>query len=779
MRKHPLAECEKCPLAEIGSYVGSDGPAQAQVAFVGEAPGGNEAAKGRPFIGVSGQLLNVVLKHHGIQRSEVLLTNATLCRPPENATPPASAVKACRPRLLAELQERGATDVVALGNVAAQSLLATSDGVTKLRSGLGRTTPYLDGVRVISTFHPAACLRSGDFFPHLVTDVGKLKVRNRSWSPPVYAVFDDPLQACLVLDELYDHPTDRIVVDIETDTEKDIAFDHPNNYELLCVGICYEKGKVVVIERNALKSEKVLQWMANLFRRKKVIAQNGKYDAAGLYPRMGNIDIWFDTMIASYCCDERPGIHSLGYQGTEILGTPDWKNVLDKYNPKALGYGVIPADELDKYNAFDCAITWDLAEYWMERLEQEGLRGLHDRLVAAANELKFVELNGFPIDIEYNTKLMTEYLASLEVIREELRDLLREPQYRDFNPNSPKQVREALEEVFDVRVASTNEETLKGLVERATVRGDSRLFAFCSTLLRHRREAKLYGTYVKGIRKRLYRRRVYSTYLVHGTTSGRLASRNPNMQNIPRGSLIRGMFVASKPENVLVSVDYSQAELRVLTYLAREEYFRDIFNDPSRDLFTELRGVLYGDVSTLDPAQLKELRIRVKAYVYGLAYGREEFSIAAEFGVTVAEARRGMAAFFGVIPNVVEFQKEVERSVLAGEDLVTPFGRHRRFYLITEQNRKSTIKEALSYKPQSTASDICLGAFTELRPKLAGQAVFRNLVHDSLIAECHRDDAEEVGHVMSTTMVRHAEQLVDGYVRFACDVTIGKNWGEV
>lgn len=594
-------------------------------------------------------------------------------------------------------------------------------------------------------------------------------------------VYDDLFDSLACIAELQAHPTDRIVVDIETDVEKDIAYDHPNNYEILCVGVCYAKGKVVVIERNALKDDRVWEALAKLFANKKIIAQNGKYDASGMYPRLGNVDIWFDTMIASYCCDERPGIHSLGYMGTEILGTPDWKHVLDKYSPKTLGYGVIPVDELDMYNAYDCAITWEAAEYWMERLEQEGLRDMHDRLVAAANELKFVELNGMAIDLKYNTELMTDYLMSINVIETELIKIIDNPEWRSFNPRSPKQVKEVLSEVFETSALSTDEETLKGLVERAVARGDERLMAFCGTLLRHRREAKLYGTYVKGIRKRMYRGRVYPNFLVHGTTSGRLACRNPNLQNVPRENLIRKQFIPSKPENVFVSVDYSQAELRVLTFLAQDEYFRSVFNDPERDLFTELRdNVLYvGKAATLNAAALKELRIRVKAYVYGLAYGREEFSIAAEFKIPVAEARRGMDAFFDVIPGIVEFRKDVERRVLGGEDLVTPFGRRRRFWLITDNNKKSTVKEALAFLPQSTASDICLGAFTELRPRLKGKAQVRNLVHDNIMVECHRDDAQEVGALMRETMIAHADRLVDGYVRFDCDITIGDNWGEV
>lgn len=778
-RKHPMAECEKCPLYDTGQFVGSDGPERANVAFIGEAPGLGEVHQGRPFLGPSGRLLAEVLRHHGIKRNESFLSNACLCRPPENATPPAAAIKACRPRLLAELQQRGVENVVALGNSAAQSLLATSDGVTKLRTGLGRPSPYLDGVRVISTFHPAACLRSGDFFPHLVTDVGKVKLKERDWTPPKFVVYDTREDAIAVLNQLVKLDKPYVVIDIETDTEKDTAFDHPNNFELLCIGICYERGKVVVIERNALKDPDVLEALGYYLRKQRLIAQNGKYDASGLYPVIGNLDIWFDTMIASYVCDERPGIHSLGHQGVEILGTPDWKNALEKYNPKTLGYGVIPVPELDQYNAYDCATTFELAEYWMERMDKAGLRHVHDFLVAAANELKFVELNGMAVDIPYNTELMTGYLDSIAVIRDELVTIIGDPEWTNFNPNSPKQVKEVLEGVYGVRVAGTDKDVLGELHERAVSKGLEGLASFCSTLLRHRTEAKLYGTYVKGIRKRMYRGRVYPNFLVHGTTSGRLACRNPNMQNIPRASLIRKQFVPAHPENVFVSVDYSQAELRVLTYLAEEEYFRNIFNDPTRDLFNELRPVLYGDVQDLSPAAAKELRIRIKAYVYGLAYGREEFSIAAEFGISVAEARRGMDAFFGVIPNIVAFQKEIERSVLGGEDLVTPFGRHRRFWLITDNNKKDVIKEALSFMPQSTASDVCLGAFTELRPALKGKAHVRNLVHDNIMVECHQDKAEEVGQLMSDVMVAHGEKLVGGYVKFATDITIGKSWGEV
>lgn len=788
-RKHPHAECERCPLQEAGLFVPSDGPSKARVAFIGEAAGRHEVEQGKPFIGLSGKLLDMVNAHHQIKRKDTLFTNATLCRPPgrENLAPPQGAIKACRPRLIHELEDRGVEAAVALGNTAAQALLASGEGVTKLRVGLGKKSPYLDSIRVISTFHPAACLRSADFFPSLVADVGKVNRLQQPWEPPKYAVYDTRSEAIAVLDEIKNHTGRRLVIDIETDVEKESSFDHPNNYELLCIGLGYAKKRVVVIERNALKDPAVLSKLKEVLNSKDLTAQNGKFDASGLYPRVGDVKIKFDTMLASYACDERRGVHSLGYQCVEILGMPDWKGVLDKWEPNKNGYGVIPPEVLDQYNAYDIAGTWELQDYYEERMTDDQRR-VHDFLCAASNELKFLDLNGIKIDISYNTRLTTEYLDVLEDIKNKLVKLIDDPEWIGFNPNSPKQVKEVIEEVFNISIPlkrnqkgqmskSTDADTLTGLAER--LEPTSREFDFLDTMLDWRENAKLYGTYVKGIRRRLYRGRVYPNFLLHGTTTGRLACRNPNLQNVPRGNRIRAQFIPAKEGNVFVSTDYSQAELRVLAWLAQEDYFRDIFNDPDRDLFNELAPVLYGDISHLSSAEKKEKRIRIKAYVYGLSYGREAGSIAHEFKISFAEAQAGMDAFFGVIPNVVAYQQGVAAQIKEKRYLETPFGRRRRFHLITAGNWHECLKEGLAFRPQSISSDLCLRAFTRARPALKGKAHLRNIVHDNIMAETKEEDAEEVGKILNELMLESAYELVGDYVRFATDTTIGKSWGEV
>jgi uracil-DNA glycosylase family 4 len=800
------AECWRCPLFLGSEFVPPVGPAQASTAFCGEAPGAQEGRRGVPFIGPSGQLLDSVLSHYGIPRETVLLTNAALCRDPSGATPTATALSACRPRLVAELRDHGVKDVVALGNSAAQSILRTSVGITSLRIGSGRTNEKdLPGVRVIPTLHPAYCLRNPDGFPSVVTDIGKLKGFAGEWYEPKFKIYDTEAEAlaCLAALEARDpHGQDEVTLDIESDIEKDVSFETPLRHKMLCIGMSYELGKVVVIGEVALEFNSVRDALLRYLRRRKLIGQNMKFDLKGLWAYLGEaLKVYFDTMLASYSLDERPRIHGLEYQGIEKLGTPDWKGEIVKYKRPGEGYGAIPRAVLYKYNAYDVHVTALLRVLLAKELAASsgggearpradgsiwGLPELHDFLCRASNELMFVELNGMKIDLPYNDKLTVEYVDILTAKREAIVDTI--PDREIFNPNSPKQVKEVVKDTFGWTLPrkmnqkkeyaeTTDVDALTGLFEKAVLLG-SPSAEFFRLMLEHRKEAKLYGTYIKGIRQRMWRGRVYSTFNLHTTTTGRLSSRNPNLQNIPRGSAMRRQFIPSKDDNVFLEADFGQAELRVLCYLAQDEYLRSVFNDPTRDLFNELTPRLYGDVSELDASALKELRIRVKAYVYGLSYGREAQSIAMEYNIPMNEAVRGMQAFFQVIPATVAFRDATRNKVLNREDLITHYGRHRRFWLITKENRHEVLNEALAFLPQSTSSDICLDAFCHLRPRLKGTGMYvRNLVHDSILLETPASQVHRAKEMLQQEMLASAQRVVGDYVMFKTDMSVGKSWG--
>lgn len=796
MNKHPLADCESCPLKDqpyVPSYFGD--PSRTRLAVVGQAPGFHDTVRKAPFSGPSGQLLDMALKQHGYKHEEVFKTNVVACRPDDDAPPPKDAIAACHKRLMHELDVAGCDgDIAGVGGVAASVLSQDPRSLTQLRVGPPKAPSAelqrLGYRRLVTTWHPSYCLRVGDAYPTFVDDLGKFNRRGGQWREPDWRYADDVTLAVQYLTELsqWQDATQRfeLVVDIEVGIEKDTAFDHPNHYQMLCVGLCYDKGKALVIGEEALKDPLVRLQLEVLLRRSKLIAHNGKFDLAGLYPWFPKLELWFDTMLAHYVLDERPGTHGLKILSIERLGAPAYDDEIKKYVPRGGNYAQIPREILYRYNAYDVVCTWDLFELFTDEMSQRQLtswpyptlpvrtlRDVHDFLVAASNQLMYLELNGIAVDRQYSDQLDLEFLRRMEVLEQELDLVVAQATNGDvpfINPRSPKQIKEFFARV-GINVESTNVDTLEMLIK--TRKMGTPTYAFLQLLLQHRKVAKLHGTFVKGIRQRLYRGRVYTTYMLHGTTSGRLASRNPNLQNIARDKTIRKQFAVSKPENVLIQADYKQAEGRVICWLAQDEYLRSIFSDPEADLFTELGQRLYRK-DVLD----KEERVRVKAYFYGLSFGREAFSIAHEFDKTVGEVERELQGFFELIPNVAQWQNNIRRQVLNGEDLITPFGRSRHFPVITKQNKKDVLNEALSYLPQSTASDVCLSALIRLRPMLRGLGFVRLTIHDALVVECAESNVDQVSAMMQEVMVDEGKKLQE-YVPFAVDVSVGKSWGEL
>lgn len=606
------------------------------------------------------------------------------------------------------------------------------------------------------------CLRSPDNFPSFVDDTAKLNGwTDVHWPEPNYRVFtnkSDIREAIRRLRNLKTH----LVIDIESGIDKDNVVVHPENYDLLCLGIAYAKGRAVVLGGRELYDNDVRNELAELLRTKQIIAHNGKFDLGGLYPLLGPLNLFGDTMLMSYSLDERPGHHGLKKLAIEKLGAPDYEEEIRKYVPRGGNYADIPPEILYKYNAYDVACTWDLYEFFNSAFDERAKK-LHKFLIRGSNAVRNLEREGIHFDIEYNDLLSEEFLKELYELKLEINEIAD----RVINPNSVQQVTKYLED-NNVLVTSTEADVL----EAALPHLEGRPAYFVKELLLHRKRAKLYGTYVKGMRKRVYDGKIYTTYSLHATTSGRLASRNPNLQNITRDKRIKKQFVVSSPENVFVQADYKQAEGRVITTLAQDEYLAGLFRDPTKDIFNDLCDQIYGRHDR------NEERVRIKSVFYGLAYGRGPVAIAQELGISEREGRELLRNFKVLIPATVAWQAQITHKVLSGEDLITPFGRKRSFWLITDQNRSDVINEALSFLPQSIASDICLTALIELQDLLKGLAITRLTVHDALYAECAEKDKEEVSTIMVDTMVKAGLEFTD-YIPFAVDVKFGKNWGEL
>lgn len=772
MRKHPLAKCEECTFKDA-PFVPTQNPhPRTKLALIGEAPGPYEAARGIPFTGPSGRLIDKVLEHHGFQRSEIMVTNVCLCRPHNNDDPPKAAIAACKPRLDAELAAAGVQQILAVGGTAASTLIDPKKKISRLR--IGPPKPYTENpeVMIVASWHPAYCLRSPDSFPSLVSDVGKLKGKSYPlWLRPDYKVFNSKEVALIAIERLWlvEGP---LVIDIETGFDKDEAFDHPNHYELLCIGISYGPRKVVVFGTNALRDPEVQVKLGQLLRSKKVVGHNIKSDLAGLYPIFGRIEADGDTMLQSYCRDERPGLHGLEKLGIEILGTSNWKESFRRLVPPKGTFADAPRHKLYEYNADDVSVTRDLWDFFNERMDERE-RAQHAFLVRASNAIVNLEMAGITFDANYSKELQEMFEKELYELEVEISNTTG----RNLNPRSPQQISRWLAEQGLI-LKSTDKDTIEPLLERPGI--SEVVKKFIEQLLLHRRRAKLCGTYVKGFQKRIYKGKVFTTYTLHGTTSGRLASRNPNMQNIVRDKRIKHQFTVENENNILIQLDYKQAEGRVITTLAKDEYLANIFRDPARDIFDELCNDIYGEGNWV-----KENRVSMKSIFYGNAYGRGVNAIALALqqppnnvDITVEETRELMQKFNDQISSVVTWQNSVKQRVLNGNDLTTPFGRKRSFWLITDQNRSDVLNEALSFLPQSIASDICLTALIQLQQRLQGLATTRLTIHDALVLECAKVDADRVIAMAKEEMIAAGREFTD-YVPFAVDVSMGSRWSEL
>lgn len=797
-RKHYLAQCERCALwqASDNAFCPSSAPErveQVTIVVIGEAPGAQEVRNKQPFYGPSGQLLKQAMMTHGLDGSEALLTNTVLCRPAGNADPPDAAIAACSPRLDNEVASLPNLKVVlAVGNTAASTALRRTTKITVDRVGPPRASDWSSlhqhprpVVAVVPALHPAAVLRSPSAYKDFVGDVGKAArvltaphgawaLTTVRWESPKVMITNGPSDARMCIEQLavgLVESTPIVAVDIETSFDKDDAFEHAQT--LTALGICYAPGRSLVVDGPSLQDPQVKRSLEGLFAEKELTFHNGKFDTSVLAQNGIKAKLTYDTMLASYCLDERSGVHRLEYLGRERLATPSWKN--DFYARG--GFESAPLQDLYMYNGFDAAVTYDLVDPLWRDLRAEGLEGLHSYLVKVSDLLVPIENAGVRVSREVINNLDRRLGESLRSQRSDLARWLK-------NPGSWQQVMRVLESL-GVETPSTDKPHLNAVLENVASRTTTNKFKityktkqhfdevseFIAKLLAYRQTQKLYGTYVQGIDIRSVQSGddlvVFPTYKVHGTTTGRLSCANPNMQNIPRRFGMRGMVIAG-PGNALVQDDYSGLELRIVACEAEDPGLRAILSDSTRDFMSEVAAGFFGANWT------KEQRVKAKTVVHGTNYGRTSHGISKGLNISEAEAQSYIDMYFERFPRLRRWQRQVYETVVEREEhLQTKFGRKRRYYLITPSNEEDVYKEALAFIPQSTGSDICLTAAMKLQQEYSLDV--RIPVHDSLLVEAPKEDAEEVGRLMSRVMRETASEFYD-YVPFPCTSEVGYAW---
>ena len=590
-----------------------------------------------------------------------------------------------------------------------------------------------------------------------------------------------------------------VVVDIETGG--DIETWLPEEMWLLSVALYDGKTNIVLPEywlRNKRNRETLVGFLTK--KNRKLIAHNMKFDFRSLSAQLGvNIYGHLDAQLLHHALNPGAGEHGLKPLSAKYLGAPDWdrtsgsyvkgnykeypkgtypRELFEKYEAKfgkvKVGFEAIPRKILYEYNAWDVYWEWHLMEYLLEFTDERVLKvALHEYRMG--NFFQDIENYGMAVDVQHLGDLAELFGTEREGYMEKLAELVSP----EFNPNSPQQVKEVLASA-SINVKSTDVDTLEDLLDGGV---HPKVREFIENLLAVRGTTKMMGTYNKGIRKRLHDGRVYPTYKVHGTNTGRMSSADPNIQNIPRDKRLRTLFTVKDTEKYdFLEVDYSQAELRTMAVLSDDKYLISLFQEGMPDFFDSLLPVTFPnqDIDSWDAQERKDNRASLKSVIYGLSYGRKAIAIAHELGIAPKQAQAIIDNYFKAAPEFYQWRQDVEYKALSSDGVLeTVFGRRFQSEVITGRTKQNVINSALSFLPQSTASDICVSAAMEIHQWIGHDygAQIIGSIHDAILVESPKEYTAEIAGRMQAEMKDAAARVFGTTVPFATEAEWGTSWG--
>jgi DNA polymerase-1 len=750
---------------------------------IGEAPGAREDEQHRAFIGPAGKLLDELLVASGLSRSECYISNACKCRPTNNDTPSRSQVKACSGYLAAEVEKVQPERILALGNTALQATTGRS-GITKYRGKVF----MLGEIPVLPTFHPAAALRSPRYLPAIRADIAAFS-RLGSKQPQVQGT-----QVRLIKNLRQFHWLIRKLQEagvIAFDFETDGLEEWRPGAELVMAGFSWEPGQAAVLPLHHPDApwsncDALLRRLKHTLEgHPKLVAHNGKFDArwaaaSGIYLRVA-----FDTMLAAHILDENRS-KSLESLSEIDLGMDSWKSATagDMSNPRG-----IPLRRLATRNGIDCDSTLRLYYLYRELLKAEPrLARLFVKLMMpASNALTQVEGGGIWVD----TKKLEDVTAlTVSTVAKHVRKM--DKSSGGINYNSPQQVAKWLftdlgleaEELTKGGAPSTKEGVLLSLAKKNKQ---------ARSLLQYRKHHKFLTTYLTPWARQLdHHSRIHTSYLLHGTVTGRLSSRGPNMQQVPRDPTVRSIFGA--PDGwLLVEADYSQIELRIAAMLANETTMLRILAT-GRDMHYETAGSilkkLREDITT------DERVIWGKHPNFGLLFGMSagepgrqggyvDYCKANGIEVSYSEASVVYRRFHEAYPKLKMWHDRQKRLATRYKKVTNLFGRVRHLTDIDSSDkgvRAEAERQAINSPVQSLASDMCLSSLVRLHesfdPRIARVV---GSIHDSVLSQVRATHIAEIAPLIKDTMEDMAYfRKVFGAqidVPIEVEVKVGQSWG--
>lgn len=418
----------------------------------------------------------------------------------------------------------------------------------------------------------------------------------------------------------------------------------------------------------------------------------------------------------------------------------------------------------------------EVNEKALAKIEADGmtmiLKNIELPLISVLAEMEY---NGFKIDTAVLKESGRLYAENLEKLKKEIFDIVG----HEFNINSPKQLGEVL---FDELKIAKGKKSANGAYKTGVeiLEELAPENPIVSLILDYRQNAKLQSTYIDGLLSEVDKTtgHVHTTFNQTVTATGRLSSKEPNLQNIPvrheLGRVIRNAFVAENDDRVIVDADYSQIELRLLAAMSGDETMINAFRNG-----VDIHALTAAQVNNCDLDMVtKEMRGKAKAVNFGIVYGMSEYGLAKEIKVSVAEARRYINGYFVRFPGVSAFLELLKDEARRTGYAKTPMGRRR--YLPELTNSKYGIRQfgervAMNMPIQGAAADIMKLAMVEVDRKIKESGIDAKIllqVHDELLIDAPLSEEENIKKIVRNAM----ENVVSLDVPLTVSVASGHKW---
>jgi DNA polymerase-1 len=590
------------------------------------------------------------------------------------------------------------------------------------------------------------------------------------------------------LDEWMSILKDKKIISVDTETNS----LNPIDADLVGISFCYSPNCACYIplkhrNQKCLDKNLVLNKVKKILEDKNIrkVGQNIKFDNIIFKKNNISVEPLEDSMLASYTLDAGLNRHNLDTLANIHLNhkTITFKDLVGT-GKKKITFEDVDLKKATEYAAEDADVTFRLYEHLKERMNKEKLNNIYELFeVPLIKILSDMEINGIKVDSTYLKKLSKKFEYKINTIEKEIYKLAK----KKFNIASTKQLGEIIYNELKIRNLKKTKKgslaTSASILEDLAFKGHK----FPSLVLDWRQLSKLKNTYTDALQEHINSKtkRVHTSFLLAATNTGRLASSDPNLQNIPikteDGREIRKAFIPEK-NNILISADYNQIEMRILSDMADVKALKKAFSNKE-----DIHSLTASQVFNVPLKKVDQnLRRKAKTINFGIIYGITQYGLAKQISVSNEEALEFINSYFKKFPEIKEYMNSTVKFCRKNGYVNNIFGRRIHLRGINDKNfsvRSFQERAAINAPIQSSAADIIRIAMIKLKEveksKKGFDAKMLLQIHDELVFECAIKNQTTVEEIVKKTMESISSSEYHMFsIPLDVNVNSGNNWDE-